>query len=49
MAGLSTHVLDTVSGKPAAGVVIELYELHSNGGWCCMDAGSRASLRRVGR
>jgi hydroxyisourate hydrolase len=27
MAGLTTHVLDTVNGKPAAGVEIELFEL----------------------
>ncbi len=26
MAGLTTHVLDTVAGKPAAGVRIELFE-----------------------
>ena len=31
MAGLTTHVLDTVHGKPAAGVAIELYELLPNG------------------
>ena len=27
MAGLTTHVLDTVLGRPAAGVEIELFEL----------------------
>ena len=27
MAGLTTHVLDTASGRPAAGVVIRLYDL----------------------
>jgi 5-hydroxyisourate hydrolase len=27
MAGLTTHVLDTTRGRPAAGVKIELYEL----------------------
>jgi hydroxyisourate hydrolase len=27
MAGLTTHVLDTVAGRPAAGVAIELFEL----------------------
>ena len=31
MAGLTTHVLDTVHGKPAAGVAVELYELGSDG------------------
>jgi 5-hydroxyisourate hydrolase len=31
MAGLSTHVLDTVGGGPAAGVAIELYEIGSDG------------------
>src|SRR5205085_10798815 len=28
---LSTHVLDTTSGKPAAGIVVELIELSSLG------------------
>jgi 5-hydroxyisourate hydrolase len=32
MAGLSTHVLDTVRGGPAQGVTIELFELAANGG-----------------
>jgi len=31
MAGLTTHVLDTVLGRPAAGVEIELFELKSDG------------------
>ena len=31
MAGLSTHVLDTVSGGPAEGVAIELFELAADG------------------
>lgn len=32
MAGLTTHVLDTTRGRPAAGVEIELYELFPDGG-----------------
>jgi 5-hydroxyisourate hydrolase len=33
MAGsLTTHVLDTARGLPAAGVAIELYRLHNEGG-----------------
>ena len=32
MAGLTTHVLDTVHGRPAAGVAIELFELAPDGG-----------------
>ena len=33
MAGrLTTHVLDTARGLPAAGVTIELYRLHGEGG-----------------
>ena len=32
MAGLTTHVLDTVHGRPAAGVAIELYQLSPDGG-----------------
>jgi len=31
MAGLSTHVLDTVRGGPASGVLIELFALDANG------------------
>jgi len=31
MAGLTTHVLDTVKGRPAAGVEIELFELTPDG------------------
>jgi 5-hydroxyisourate hydrolase len=30
-AGLTTHILDTANGKPAAGVKLELYRLESNG------------------
>jgi hydroxyisourate hydrolase len=32
MAGLSTHVLDTVRGGPAQGVTIELFEIAADGG-----------------
>jgi hydroxyisourate hydrolase len=32
MAGLSTHVLDTVRGGPAEGVAIELFEVGADGG-----------------
>jgi hydroxyisourate hydrolase len=32
MAGLSTHVLDTVRGGPAEGVAIELFEIAPGGG-----------------
>jgi 5-hydroxyisourate hydrolase len=31
MAGLTTHVLDTTRGKPAAGVLIELHALGEDG------------------
>jgi 5-hydroxyisourate hydrolase len=33
MGRLSTHVLDTVAGKPAAGVKITLYRLGGDGAW----------------
>ncbi|WP_158814043.1 hydroxyisourate hydrolase [Methylocapsa sp. S129] len=39
MAGLSTHVLDTVRGGPAEGVAIELYSIGQDG--------SRLSLLRT--
>ena len=32
MAGLTTHVLDTTRGKPAAGVEIDLHEIAEDGG-----------------
>ena len=32
MARLSTHILDTMQGKPAAGVTVELYRLEPGGG-----------------
>lgn len=32
MGRLSTHVLDTVSGGPAAGVAVELYRIGADGG-----------------
>ena len=32
MAGLTTHVLDTTRGRPAAGVEIELYSYDADGG-----------------
>ncbi|MBZ0218387.1 MAG: hydroxyisourate hydrolase [Fimbriimonadaceae bacterium] len=31
MSGVTTHILDTVAGCPAAGVKIELYRLAANG------------------
>ncbi len=31
LGGLTTHVLDTANGKPAASVRLELYRLESNG------------------
>ncbi len=31
MAGLSTHVLDTVRGRPAEGVAIELFAIEADG------------------
>ena len=39
MAGLSTHILDTVRGGPAAGVTIELFEIGA--------AGDRTLLKTV--
>ena len=39
MAGLTTHVLDTSIGRPAAGVEIELHALSADG--------ARAPIKRV--
>ena len=49
MAGLSTHVLDTANGRPAAGVAIALHRLDPEGGRALVvqtvtDADGRASL-----
>jgi 5-hydroxyisourate hydrolase len=33
MSGLSTHILDTVRGMPAAGVVIDLDIMEAGGAW----------------
>jgi 5-hydroxyisourate hydrolase len=33
MGRLSTHVLDTVAGRPAAGVAIDLHRLDPGGAW----------------
>lgn len=33
MARLSTHVLDTMNGRPAAGMALELLEAKADGGW----------------
>ena len=33
MGRLSTHVLDTASGRPAAGVALELHRLAADGAW----------------
>jgi len=33
MGRLSTHVLDTVAGRPAAGVAISLHRLDASGAW----------------
>src|SRR5580698_1260449 len=42
MAGLTTHVLDTVNGRPAAGVRIELFE---HGGERIVEARTNADGR----
>jgi hydroxyisourate hydrolase len=46
MAGLTTHVLDTVNGRPAAGVEIELFELGADG---ARSAIARATTNADGR
>ena len=46
MSGISTHVLDTARGLPAAGVRVKL-ERQSDGGWQEAGAGSTDSNGRV--
>ena len=38
MGRLSTHVLDTTRGRPAAGVSVEVARLQSDGGWLKLKA-----------
>jgi 5-hydroxyisourate hydrolase len=33
LSGISTHVLDTAAGKPAAGIVVHLESFEEQGGW----------------
>ncbi len=33
MKGISTHVLDTVRGKPAAGMLVRLHKQNASGEW----------------
>jgi 5-hydroxyisourate hydrolase len=50
--GLSTHVLDTMHGRPAAGMAVALYTTKGSGatlaGRFTLDAGGRAALRDTG-
>jgi 5-hydroxyisourate hydrolase len=45
MGRLSTHVLDTVNGKPAQGVAIELFSLDPEGRRCVVTAITNADGR----
>ena len=45
MAKLSTHVLDTHSGRPAAGVAVELYALEAQGARLLASARTNADGR----
>ncbi|MFJ1751444.1 hydroxyisourate hydrolase [Kitasatospora sp. NPDC088134] len=46
MTGISTHVLDTSLGRPAAGVPVEL-ALHTEGGWTVLGTSATDSDGRV--
>ncbi len=46
MTGISTHVLDTSLGRPAAGVPVEL-ALHTEGGWQVLGTSATDSDGRV--
>lgn len=39
MSGISTHVLDTARGRPAAGVAVELQRADGAGTWCPLGRG----------
>lgn len=47
MTGITTHVLDTSAGRPAAGVPVELHRL-GDGGWVPLGAGATGEDGRLG-
>jgi 5-hydroxyisourate hydrolase len=44
MSRITTHVLDTVLGKPAAGVAVRL-EMQEGGGWMEVSTGGNPAIR----
>jgi 5-hydroxyisourate hydrolase len=44
---VTTHVLDTTSGRPAAGVAVGLYAYENDGGWELLATGTTGSDGRV--
>ena len=38
MSGISTHILDTASGRPAGGVAVSLLRVDERGGWQTLSA-----------
>ena len=49
MGQLTTHVLDTINGCPAAGMVVTLYRLAADGSGDDASVVSRVTLNREGR
>ena len=47
MSGISTHVLDQGTGRPAAGVAIRLDRQESDGGWTRIGGGTTDANGRI--
>jgi 5-hydroxyisourate hydrolase len=47
MSGISSHVLDTARGRPAAGVVVQLERWDPAAGWQPLGAGSTDAQGRI--
>lgn len=47
MSGITTHVLDTASGRPAAGLAVTLERMHDDGSWMLVGSGVTDSDGRM--
>ena len=48
MSQLTTHILDTSIGEPAAGISVILYEMHPSGSWKEVARGTTNTDGRIG-
>ena len=47
MSGITTHVLDTAGGRPAAGVAVTLERMDDDGSWTLVGSGATDSDGRL--